>query len=167
MRKLIICIYRTASSCWLQMSNAIQALGHQPPLCWLDCDYMYDITQKSGYSRKIIRRSRGDPDSKVHEANMGPIWDRQDPGGPHVGPMNFAIWGGLERVGWVLSTSSSSRGYKALWPMPCTYSLRTHSPSSQMSTFPRAMHLFMIVSAGGQAGSVSCDAMKDIRACHH
>ena len=32
-------------------------------------------------------------DSKgQHGANMGPIWDRQDPGGPHVGPMNFAIW---------------------------------------------------------------------------
>ena len=23
---------------------------------------------------------------------MGPIWGRQDPGGPHAGPMNFAIW---------------------------------------------------------------------------
>ena len=33
------------------------------------------------------------PDSKVHGANMGPIGGRQDPGGPHVGPMNFAIWG--------------------------------------------------------------------------
>ena len=32
------------------------------------------------------------PDSKVHGANMRPIWGRQDPGGPHVGPMNFAIW---------------------------------------------------------------------------
>ena len=32
------------------------------------------------------------PDNKVHGANMGPIWGRQDPGGPHVGPMNFAIW---------------------------------------------------------------------------
>ena len=31
-------------------------------------------------------------DSKVHGANMGPIWGRQDPGGPHVGPMNLAIW---------------------------------------------------------------------------
>ena len=31
------------------------------------------------------------PDSKVHEAYMGPTWDRQDPGGPHVGPMNLAI----------------------------------------------------------------------------
>ena len=32
------------------------------------------------------------PDSKVHGATMGPIWGRQDPGGPHAGPMRFAIW---------------------------------------------------------------------------
>ena len=31
-------------------------------------------------------------DSKVHGVNMGHIWGRQDPGGPHVDPMNFAIW---------------------------------------------------------------------------
>ena len=31
------------------------------------------------------------PDSKVHGANMGPIWGRQDPRGPHVGPINFVI----------------------------------------------------------------------------
>ena len=31
------------------------------------------------------------PDNKVHGANMGSIWGRQDPGGPHVGPMNFAL----------------------------------------------------------------------------
>ena len=30
-------------------------------------------------------------DSKVHRANMGPIWGPWVPGGPHVGPMNFAI----------------------------------------------------------------------------
>ena len=23
---------------------------------------------------------------------MGPIWGRQDPGGPHVDPSRFAIW---------------------------------------------------------------------------
>ena len=33
------------------------------------------------------------PDSKVHGANMGPTWGRQDPGWPHVGHMNLAIWG--------------------------------------------------------------------------
>ena len=32
------------------------------------------------------------PDSKVHGANMGPIWRRQDTDGPHVGPINFTIW---------------------------------------------------------------------------
>ena len=38
-------------------------------------------------------------ESKVHGANMGPIWDRQDPGGPHVGPMNLTIWvDGLDDV---------------------------------------------------------------------
>ena len=31
-------------------------------------------------------------DSKVHGANMGPTWGRQDPGQPHVGHMNLAIW---------------------------------------------------------------------------
>ena len=31
------------------------------------------------------------PDNKVHGADMGPIWGRQQPGGPHVGPMDFAI----------------------------------------------------------------------------
>ena len=35
------------------------------------------------------------PDSKVHGANMGPIWGWQDPG---VGPMNFAIWDGDQDV---------------------------------------------------------------------
>ena len=34
------------------------------------------------------------PDNKVYAANMGPTWGRQDPGGPHVGPMNLAIWVG-------------------------------------------------------------------------
>ena len=32
------------------------------------------------------------PDSKIYGTNMGPIWGRQDPGGPHVGPMNFPVW---------------------------------------------------------------------------
>ena len=34
-------------------------------------------------------------DSMFHGTNMGPIWGRQDSGGPHVGPMNFAIWGSV------------------------------------------------------------------------
>ena len=34
------------------------------------------------------------PYSKVHGANVGPTWGRQDPGRPHVGLMNFVIWAG-------------------------------------------------------------------------
>ena len=37
------------------------------------------------------------PHSKVHGANKGPTRGRQDPGGPHVGYMNLAIWDVLER----------------------------------------------------------------------
>ena len=44
---------------------------------------------------KTANLSKPDPDNKVHGANLGPIWGRQDPGGPHVGPMNFVIWGGI------------------------------------------------------------------------
>ena len=32
------------------------------------------------------------PDSNIHGANMVPTWGRQDPGWPHVGHTNLAIW---------------------------------------------------------------------------
>ena len=35
--------------------------------------------------------SIANPDNKVYGGTMGPIWGRQDPDGPHVGLMNFAI----------------------------------------------------------------------------
>ena len=35
------------------------------------------------------------PDSKIHGANMGPTCGRQDPDGPHVGPINLAIRGNI------------------------------------------------------------------------
>ena len=43
------------------------------------------------YQLYAVISSHEHPESKVHGANMGPIWGRQDPGGPHVGPVNFAI----------------------------------------------------------------------------
>ena len=52
------------------------------------------------------------PYSKVHGANMGPIWGRQDPGGPHVGPLNFAIWVSLVEskvsLVWVMAWHQTS-----------------------------------------------------------
>ena len=34
----------------------------------------------------FMKVNQRDPDSNIHGANTGPIWGRQDPGGPHVGP---------------------------------------------------------------------------------
>ena len=51
-----------------------------------------DVAQEHQSSVTLNIALKGTPDSKVHGANIGPIWGRQDPGGPHVGPMNFAIW---------------------------------------------------------------------------
>ena len=48
--------------------------------------FLHQTQQDLGQCEKIT-------DSKVHGANMGPIWGRQDPGRSHVGPMNFVIWG--------------------------------------------------------------------------
>ena len=42
--------------------------------------------------RTVVRTVvRTVPDSKVYGANVGPTWGRQDPDGPHVGPLKFAI----------------------------------------------------------------------------
>ena len=38
-----------------------------------------------------VQAPQDNPDNKVHGANMGPMWGRQDPGGSHVGSMNFVI----------------------------------------------------------------------------
>ena len=51
------------------------------------------------------------PDSKVRGANMGPIWGRQDPGGPLVGPMNFPIWDVNQGCYLSIITSLSSLSY--------------------------------------------------------
>ena len=53
------------------------------------------------------------PDSKVHGAHMGPIWGRQDPGVPHVGPMNFVIW---DRLSLWQSSPTSATIRQSWWP---------------------------------------------------
>ena len=57
------------------------------------------------------------PDSKVHGTNMGPTWGRQDPGGPHVGPMNPAIWeNGFKRFLSVFNVYKCSLAYTHFAP---------------------------------------------------
>ena len=41
---------------------------------------------------------------------MGPTWGRQDPGGPHVGPMDLAIWDDALNTTSVYFNSLSLRG---------------------------------------------------------
>ena len=73
------------------------------------------------YLIRLLDFNRNYPYSKVHEANMGPIWDRQDPGGPHVGPMTFAIWvdtNGL--ANWTIKHSGRlnlSEEVKSIWSL--------------------------------------------------
>ena len=55
------------------------------------CIWTYRL-RNDGHFDPCLILLHGDPNSKVHGAYMGPIWGRQDPGGPHVGPMDFAIW---------------------------------------------------------------------------
>ena len=68
--------------------------------------------------------SRHIPDSKIHGANMGPIWGWQDPGGPHAGPMNFAIWDCLKFVFFKhfhsnTLTSYNYQGFPNTLNLPC------------------------------------------------
>ena len=50
--------------------------------------FLYSEHFKSQFHNKL-------PDSKVHGANMGPIWVLLAPGGPQVGPINLATRDGL------------------------------------------------------------------------
>ena len=72
-------------------------------------------------SRNAKRKSL--PDSKVHEANMGPIWGRQDLGGPHVDPINFAIWAVIQNLHelWFIWFWSITLIY-----VPSKFALNTH-----------------------------------------
>ena len=45
----------------------------------------------------ITNVSLNNPDSKVHGANMGPTWGRQNPGGPIVGHVNLVLWEAIQQ----------------------------------------------------------------------
>ena len=57
---------------------------HVPRCVFIDLEPT--VIGKNGVAKQVY------PDSKVHGANAGPTWGRQDPDGSHVGHMNFAIW---------------------------------------------------------------------------
>ena len=62
---------------------------HRPCLCFSQCIACFILFLS------WLCVTRHVPDSKVHGANMGPTWVLSAPDGPHVGPVNLAIWGFL------------------------------------------------------------------------
>ena len=70
-----------------------------------DCNFVW---RQIGSDNGLLPIRRQDiPDSKVHGANMGPPGNyRTHAGGPHVGPMDLAIWDYLDPcwliVNWAL-----------------------------------------------------------------
>ena len=64
---------------------------------------------------------------------MGPIWGRQDPGRLHVGPMNFAVWGGIHSCaicsyspGFVTGTTVMANSSKCMRKTPRIRTGRRH-----------------------------------------
>ena len=70
-----------------------------------------------------IHRGKIIPDSKVHGANMGPIWGQQKPGRPHVGPMNFFIWDRSQTIKYV-TIVWLPRGFLGNTAMSCRTEIR-------------------------------------------
>ena len=83
----------------------------------LDCLFKASkLTTKKHQSYAFWPFQKGNhPDSKVHGANMGPIWGRQDPGEPHVGPMNFAIWAPVSDGGFPAQWTSNVESVAMSW----------------------------------------------------
>ena len=73
-------------NCYRPLTDCIYMKGCEWVVMFLCHLWPYITYITYGFHRHIY------PDSKVHGANVGPIWGRQDPDGPHVCAMNFAIW---------------------------------------------------------------------------
>ena len=76
-------------------------LSHKWPVIWGFCDLLVALKSCwtiSGVASKLYAMMlmwyhyNVLPISKVHGANMGLTWVLSAPDGPHVGPMNHAIW---------------------------------------------------------------------------
>ena len=67
------------------------------------------------------------PDSKVHGANMGPIWVFSAPDGPHVGPMNLATMAAMPNILiWGCSEISERRYNKSISKVTKVFRRRWH-----------------------------------------
>ena len=90
----------TASGAWRHQAINLSSNA----VCWL-IKILCGIHLRA-ISQVLVNLIRNIPGNKVHEAYMGPTWGRQDPGGPHVGPMNLAIRDVLRDCTFIITTTS-------------------------------------------------------------
>ena len=70
--------------------HGLKNYNNQLSICWIFLRKRRYICIICVFIMSTVRQHRY-PDSKVHGANMGPIWVLSAPDGPHIGPMNLAI----------------------------------------------------------------------------
>ena len=114
----IICVCAKKCRCifpWMHTSVHMYASLHvwmsmHINICVQPCVLIHLSTESQGFPCwQLCWWHQGFPDGKVLGANMGSIWGRQDPGGPHDGPMNFAVW-------VVMTTTPSATWWWQCWP---------------------------------------------------
>ena len=77
-------------------------LSHNELMMFIFCLFTGESVNQAGYQKADAETGKYQvfeetasavgkhfPDSNVHGANMGPIWGRQDPGGPMLAPWNL------------------------------------------------------------------------------
>ena len=75
------------------------------------------------------------PDSKIHGANMGPTWGRQDPGGPHVNPHEPCCLG-IYRSNTMVADDLATEEVRESTPMVfCYFSLNVPASTPYYFTF--------------------------------
>ena len=121
--------------CW----TALTDIFGLPAVCgtnWLNTD---KVDGSASWLLVVTANYAGkDPNRKVHVANMEPTWVLSAPGGPHVGPMNLYIRGGL--IGCVVPAPSGPKctmGYedtKYKFQISYTYSVKHINIAAQVAS---------------------------------
>ena len=75
---------------WMKLFDGVRLITHDWTKIYLIFRVTINYTRHYRQNTSII--AMASVHSKVHGANMGPTRVLSDPDGPHVGPMNIAIW---------------------------------------------------------------------------
>ena len=83
-------VHQTSLS--ISVTYCDQSIQYRRLIYWQRLTEIRGLNKCSFLLVYLSEADRKYPNSKIHGANMGPVWGRHDPGGSHVGPMNFGIW---------------------------------------------------------------------------